>query len=316
MFGVSLALVGIFDLLPVWRPVKVALLVLAVTLAAGWQVEAGSTYVSDWQLQQGLFQQLTWRVPGLPAGTTVFSNELPIHPTDNSLTAPLNWVYAPGNPGGSLPYLFNWPTIRLGTEALPAMAPGQPIRKDYLVSVFTGSTDQSIAIYYNPPACLRLLSNQDSNDPLLPGLSQSMAKLSMPSLVLDQGSTGTGPARLIQGIFPDPLPGTWCESFEKADLAVQFGDWNAFSQVAAQVGDPLKRMLSPNELFPFIEGFGHLGQWSEVVDLSKAAAPAANSDLKGPVCAILVRLQNATPASPAKTTALNSLNQLLSCGLN
>ena len=314
MLGVSLTVVGILDLLPVWRPAKVVLLALAVTLAAGWQVEVGSTYVSDWQVQQGLFQQLTWRVPGLSAGTTIFSNELPIHPTDNSLTAPLNWIYAPGNPGGRLPYLLNWPTIRLGSETLPALAKGQPIRKDYLVSVFTGSTDQAIAVYYNPPACLRLLSDQDGNDPLLPSLTKSMAVLSKPSLVLGQGSAG--PARLIPGIFPQPQAGTWCESFEEADLAVQQNDWDAFSQVAAQAGDPIKRMYSPNELYPFIEGFAHLGNWQRVAELSKTASPAANSDLKPQVCAILARVLQSTPGGPLKTSALTTLNQSLDCGLD
>ncbi len=310
MLGVSLILAGILDLLPVWRPAKVLLLAAAVTLAAGGQVEAGSTYVRDWQVQQGLFQQLTWRVPGLPAGTVVFSNELAIHPTDNSLTAPLNWIYAPGDPGESLPYLMNWPTIRLGSEALPALAKGEPIRKDYLVSVFTGSTDQAISIYYNPPACLRLLDPADASDPTLPDLSKEMAALSIPALINSGGS-----ARPLPNILPAARPGTWCESYEKASLADQFGEWEQIYQIAAQAGDLVKQAISPTELFPFIEGLGHMSQWSEVDHLSRAAAPTADSKLKQPVCSILGRLAASAPDAPAKSTVLNGLNQLLNCGI-
>ena len=292
---------------------KTASYILAVAASeAGWQVQAGSTFISDWQIQQGLFQQLTWRVPGLPPGTTVLANELRIHPTDNSLTAPLNWIYAPGNPGAHLPYLLNWPTIRLGTEALPALEKGQPVTIDYLVSGFSGSTDQAIAIYYNPPACLRLLTVQDGNDPTLPGLSKSMAVLSNPSLVLNQGAS----AKLMAGIFPQPQPGTWCEAYEKADLAVQQANWDAFAQVAAGAGDMLKRMLSPNELFPFIEGYAHLGNWLRAAEISKAAAPASDSDFKDQVCAILARTQKSTPASPLKTSTLTDLNGRLNCGFD
>jgi len=310
MLGVSLALAGIFDLLPLWRPAKGLLLALLVALAAGWQVETASAYVRDWQVQNGFFQQLTWRVPGLAAGTTVLANELPVHPTDNSLTAPLNWIYAPGDSGSSLPYLLNWPTIRLGTEALPALSKGQPIRKDYLVSVFTGSTDHAISVYYNPPACLRLLNAADANDPTLPDLSKGMAALSNPALV-----SATGSAQPLPGILSPAQPGAWCEFYEKADLARQGGDWTQIGQIAAEAGDLVMQARSSTELFPFIEGFGHQGQWSEVDALSQAAAPAANSDLKIPVCAILGRLQESTPTTPAKTTALTNLNQLLNCGL-
>ena len=310
MLGVSLVLAGIFEFLPIWRTVRVVLLVALVTLGAAWQVETASAYVRDWQVQNGFFEQLTWRVPGLPAGTTILANELPIHPTDNSLTAPLNWIYAPGDSGASLPYLLDWPTIRLGTEALPALAKGQPVRKNYLVSVFTGSTDQAIAVYYNPPACLRLLDVPDGNDSTLPQLSKQMAVLSNPALVDANGAAG-----LLPGIFAAPRPGTWCEYYEKADLARQQGDWSQIGQIATQAGDLLKQAQASTELFPFIEGYGHLGNWDEVIALSKAAAPAADSDLRTLVCAILGRLQTSTPVGPAKTAALAGLDQFLQCKL-
>ena len=313
MLGVSLALAGIFDLTPLWRPAKAVVLAVAVTLAVAWQVESASSYVQDWQFQRGFFQQLTWRVPGLTPGTTILSNELPIHPTDNSLTAPLNWIYAPGDPGQRLPYLMNWPTIRLGSLALPSLAKGQPVLEDYLVSVFTGSTDQAIAVYFHPPDCLRLLDYHDGNDPRLPMLSRSMALLSNPALVLNQ--TGYGPAKPISGIFAPVQSGSWCEYYEKADLARQRGDWSTVVQIATQAGDLVQKANTPVELLPFFEGFAHLGDWDKVAELSNAAAYKANGNNKNQICTFLAGVQNSTPSDPSKSDVLAQLNQSLGCGL-
>jgi hypothetical protein len=313
MLGVSLVLAGIFDLVPLKAPIKSVVLAVVVTLAVSWQVENASSYVQDWKFQRGFFLQLTWRVPGLVPGTTILANELPVHPTDNSLTAPLNWIYGPGDAGGSLPYLLNWPTIRLGTETLPALAAGQPIRKDYLVSVFTGSTDRAIAVYFQPPECLRLLDWYDGNNPGLPELSRSMAPLSNPALVTSQ--TSYGPAQLIPGIFSSAQPVTWCEYYEKADLARQRSDWSAVAQIASQAGDLVQKANTPVELFPFIESFAHLGNWDKVAELSKAAVSDSNGKYKDLVCTFLAKVQNAMPSTPSKATGLTSLNQLTGCSL-
>ncbi len=290
MLGTSLLIAGLVDLLR-WRPVQAGVLAVLITLGAGWQAQVASKYIDDWAQQVDFFQQLTWRVPGLAPGTLVLANEMPIHPTDNSLTAPLNWIYAPGNPGANLPYLMVYPTIRMGTETLPALAKGQPASKDYLVSAFSGSTDQAIAVYYSPPACLRFLYVADGNDPTLPVLSKSMAVLSSPTWVID------GAARPVPGIFPPASQGTWCEVYEKADLARQRGQWDEVGRLAAQAGDLAKRALAPTELFPFIEGYTHLGQWPQSVALSRAAL-SADPRMQGPVCDLWNKIDLALKDDP------------------
>jgi hypothetical protein len=305
MLGTSLVLAGFLDLLPIWYPSKTAILALMVTLAVGWQVETASKYVSDWQQQVSFFQQLTWRVPGLTPGTIVLANEMPIHPTDNSLTAPLNWIYAPGNPGAHLPYLLVYPTIRLGSETLPALSKDQPVRKDYLVAQFTGSTNQAIAVYTAPPACLRFLVVADGNDPSLPGLSKSMAVLSNPAWVTSAVNSGV-PTSPIPGIFPASRPGSWCEYYEKADLARSLGQWNEVGRIAIQAGDLARQAIAPTELFPFIEGYAHLGNWTQAAALSQAAT-AANPSLQGPVCSLWTKIDKALPASPDESNTLQSV---------
>jgi len=45
------------------------------------------------------FWQLTWRAPGLKAGTALVSEDLPFvkYSSGNSLSAPLNLIYSPDN---------------------------------------------------------------------------------------------------------------------------------------------------------------------------------------------------------------------------
>jgi hypothetical protein len=257
MLGVSLVLAGIVDLLPLWHGLKAGILAILVTMGVGWQVQAATSYVNDWQMQEGFFQQITWR--------------------------------------------------------LPALEKGQPVTKDYLVATFRGNTDQTIAVYYNPPACLRLLTIPDGNDPWLPRLSKSMAVLSDPGLIQDQGPDG--PAQLMAGIFPAARSGTWCEYYEKADLAAQRGDWAEVGRLASLAGDLTKQANSPVELYPFIEGYAHLGAWDKVNQLSRFVAPKPDSDLAGRVCQLLSRIQSSTPDNNTKVTTLKGLDQDLECNL-
>jgi hypothetical protein len=259
--------------------------------------------VADWQQQVNFFQQLTWRVPGLAPDTILLANEMPIHPTDNSFTAPLNWIYAPGNPGPHLPYLMVYPSIRLGSAVLPALEKGQPVSKDYLVSVFNGSTDRAISVYYVPPACLRFLYLPDGNDPFLPVSSKAMAVLSKPDLVSQE--SGAGPAELPASIFPPAPQGSWCEYYEKADLARSRGEWGEVGRIAAQAGDLAGQAHVSSELFPFIEGFAHLGNWTQAASLSLAAVQA-RPDSQGQVCMLWTKIDKALPASQDKTDALKS----------
>jgi len=305
ILGTSLVIAGILDLVPLWYPSKAAILALLVSLATGWQVEAASKYTSDWQQQTSFFQQLAWRAPALKPGTIVLSNEMPIHPTDNSLTAPLNWMYAPGDPGPSLPYLMIYPTIRLGSATLPALSKGQPVNKDYLVAQFSGSTNQAIAVYAAPPACLRFLVVSDGNDPSLPALTKSMAVLSNPAWVSSASAIGST-ASPMTGIFPPAQTGSWCEYYEKADLARSLGQWDEVGRIAAQAGDLVQKAIAPTELFPFIEGYAALGNWAQAVTLSQAVV-TANPILQGPVCSLWTKIDKALPVSPDKSASLKSV---------
>ncbi len=173
MLGSSLLLAGLIALLAAWLK-KAAwlpslLVALIVAFSVGRQYQNQLSYRQDWNDQQRFFQQLTARIPALAPGTMLLSNELFLkYESDNSLNAPLNWIYDPAYRGGDLQYAYEYPTLRLGEE-LPGLAPGTQFRHDFLAAAFPGSTDRALGFYYQVNRCLRVLDPADRQLKSQPG---------------------------------------------------------------------------------------------------------------------------------------------------
>ncbi|HAV78107.1 MAG TPA: hypothetical protein DCX53_12225, partial [Anaerolineae bacterium] len=119
MLGVSLILAGLLELIPKTKT-RYALLAVLIGLAAGRQLLWSVDYLREWQAQKNLFWQLTWRAPGIKPDTLVLMNEKLAFYADNSISAPLNWIYAPHTTGEKIDYVLFYPTNRLNAS-LPAL---------------------------------------------------------------------------------------------------------------------------------------------------------------------------------------------------
>ena len=306
MLGVSLIMAGLLDLIPLWRPLKLAALAGLVALGVGWQIQVGASFMRDWQVEQTFFQELPWRAPALQPGTAVIVNALRIRPTDNSLSAALNWIYAPGDPHQALQYQLIYPTLRLGSDALPALEKGQALFKDYLVGLFQGSTDRAIALYYSPDACLRLLTPADAADPGLPDAVLKTAALSDPGLVHLPGKD-RGQQALIPGILPaTPDGASWCQTYEQAALAAQYDSWQKAAALGDSAGDLASLAQTPSELFPFIEAYAHAGNWDKATRLSLQVLKT-DSAFQPQVCQIWGRVEKSLPSTQPLTSVIASV---------
>lgn len=315
MFGACFFLVGLLDLLP--PRVRYFAAVILVALSAGRQFLWSVDYLRDWNSQKNLFWQMTWRAPGIQPGTIVLMNEELEFNADNSISAPLNWIYAPETRTRQVGYVLLYPTNRLGAS-LPALQPGLPIRYDFLAASFDGNTSDALAFYYDPPACLRLLEpDLDPRNRLIPDAS-----------LMRQASTLTNTDRILaeqQSVMPpiygpEPAHG-WCYHFQKADLARQLGDWeevvklgNAAFKLDDHPNDPVER-------FVFIEGYAHVGDWDKALEYSKVSYRVSR-DYVGPLlCQLWKRIEAETAQSPEsdalsqskRSEALAEVQQLLSC---
>ncbi|NWG05852.1 MAG: hypothetical protein HXY35_04090 [Chloroflexi bacterium] len=308
MLGVSLILAGLLALIPRerWR---YALLAVLIGLASGRQFLWSTDYLRDWQSQKNLFWQMTWRAPGLKPGTLVLMNEELSFYADNSISAPLNWIYAPDNRSDKIDYVLFYPTNRINSS-LPALKPDIPIRYDYLAGTFEGNTSQTLAFYYDPPACLRLLD---------PVLDVENRFLSADSLMRDAAALSNADRILaaqkavIPAIYgPEPGHG-WCYYFEKAELARQLGDWETVTRLGDEAFALSDYPNNPLERFVFIEGYAHAGRWERAVELSKVSY-RVSKEVVGPLlCRLWERIETETAGGVERNEALGQIHNLFAC---
>jgi hypothetical protein len=269
--GASLLIAGLLDGLVRHRTANFIILAALLGLAAGMHVQLANIYRREWNSQKAFFWQLVWRAPALKPGTMILSAELPFtYYSDNSLTAPLNWIYAPEQSSPQLPYLFYNIESRLGGK-LSGFQKGQNIYEPYRAMYFSGSTSQAIAIYYGPPGCVKVVDPAtDARTPQKPLYFSQVLSLSDLSLILPEADPPAHPPAQYFGSEPEH---NWCYYFEKADIARHAGDWQEVVRLGKQAFSLNTRLYEVNatELLPYIEGYAQTGDWQRARELTNEA---------------------------------------------
>ena len=306
MLGVSLLTGGLLELVPT-QILKVGLLAILTGMAAGRQVLVADKYAREWELQKSLFWQMTWRIPALEPGTLILMNDGALdYYADNSLSAPLNWIYSPGNTSSQVDYLLFHPRSRLG-GSLPAVEPELPINYRLVDTPFDGNTSQTLALDFNPPGCLRVLD--PDLDPVNRSLHETMrtaASFSRSDLILLEGDP------VVPALFgPEPGHG-WCYYFAKAGLEYQRGDWKE----VVNLGDAAMAQglypSYPHDWLIFIEAYAYTGAWNRAQEVTTYLSIVV-PDLEALFCRLWQRINVATPDTEEKRAALNLLPEGVTC---
>ena len=309
IFGVSMLLIGLLDLLIRPRLVKVILLSILVGLGIGYQFQTALSFRIDWIHQVSFLRQLSWRIPALEEGTALLSVEMPTRSTDDSLTAPINWIYAEDIDNTSLPYHLLFLDLRLGTS-LPELKEGLPLTYNFRTLRFEGSLDNALVVYYKDSECVRVIHpDYDSNNPHFPELIADARSFSnLKQVVLKTDEDVSLPSHVFGA---EPEPG-WCYYFQKADLARQWGDWQ---QVAAYGEAAFNSNETPNnasELVPFIQGYAFTGKWKKAVKLTKEAS-RIDLYMKPMLCSIWEDIViNAEPTDELEN-AIQNIREVVNC---
>ncbi len=268
--GSAFFLVGLLERFARPARLRVVLVGLLVGFGIGQQFQYGNFYRREWERQQNFFWQFTWRAPELRPGTLIVSYESPFTVyTDNSLTAPFNWIYAPENTTQQMDVMYYYLSVRLPLGR-PLTTPGQPIAQDYLAATFAGNTDQMLVIDYTPPACLRVYHPvADLGIPMLPGDLRDVQPLSnLNQIITDPPAPALPQPEFIFG--PEP-PHGWCYYYQKADLARQRGDWDAVARLGDLAFALDDRPNEASERVVFIEGYARVGRWDDALTLTRQA---------------------------------------------
>jgi hypothetical protein len=310
MTGVSFLIAGLLGLLPGPRWAKLVLLSTLIGLAVGFQFRTANTFRRDWTLQNTLFWQMSWRIPQMEEGSTLLVNDMPLHfSTDNSLSGALNWVYAKEDQPETMPYILYYPSLRYG-GGLPSFEPDQELHVDYLAIKFSGNTSQMLGIYYDPPACFRVLDpDLDPYNLLLTEQMREAARASNPDLIIQIEAE---PVQLQEDIFGQEPAHGWCFYFEKADLARQQEDWQTVASLGDEAFASGDYPNNPVERVPFIEGYAHIGSWQRAAELTLETYQVTS--LTQPLlCKLWERIESETPQEQIKTETIISLRSEMGC---
>ena len=307
MLAVSLIVAGLIEFIPVRA--RYFILAAIIGFSAGRQFLWSTDYLRNWQAQKNLFWQMTWRAPGLKPNTVVLMNEELDFYADNSLSAPLNWIYDPHASADKIGYVLFYPTNRLG-ESLPALQPDLPIQYNYIAGRFNGNTSNAVAFYYAPPACLRLLDpDLDSNNRFIQddSLMREASALSNQRQILDSSD-----AKMPGAYGPEPAHG-WCYYFEKAELARQFGDWKTVTHLGDEASKLNDYPNNPVERFVFIEGYANTGDWDRAMKLSNEAYKVSK-DYVGPLlCKLWTRIETETTGGQERADTISAARNRFAC---
>jgi hypothetical protein len=219
----------------------------------------------------------------LDPGTVLITPELPFNfYSDNSLTAPLNWIYDSENNSTDLQYLILDLEARLGKE-ITDFNPEIQIEHYYRAKSFSGSMTDSLYFFYNPPSCLHIYNSKDSFPlPVSKYHIPDAQSLSNVERILPAGNNPASPPSHIFGDEPEP---NWCYYYQKAELARQFSRWDEVVLLGDQAQTLINDLNSSNahELIPFIEGYGNSGKFDKSEYLSILLLKL-NPDIKPMLC--------------------------------
>ena len=312
MPGASLFVAGLIESLGRKHLVHVLVLGVAVGLAAGLHFQSANAYRRAWNLQKDFFWQLTWRAPGIQPGTILLTADLPFtYYSDNSLTAPLNLIYAPENHSQKMSYLVFAVESRLGTSLLN-LKQGVKIVQEYRATEFAGSTSQAVGVFFQPPGCLLIADpSVYGRMPQKPNYFSDVLPLSNLALITPEAQPAAQPPQFFFG--PEPAH-DWCYYFEKADLARQTGDWQQVVKLGNKAFQGQKSFADYQavQFLPYIEGYARTGQWQRAEKLA-LQADQLNGRMQRALCAVWQRLGQDTPDSPEREEALTGLQTRLAC---
>ncbi|MBI5962042.1 MAG: hypothetical protein HY863_01080, partial [Chloroflexi bacterium] len=268
MIGGSIFMAGLVHFIFQNTRHRVIALTALMALGVGQQFFNANIFRRDWEQQQKIYWQLSWRIPALKPNTVLLTHQLPIdYETDLSFTAPINWLYATKITSPELPYALLNTEKRIGGLTLPSFAPNTNITVDYRTMDFHGSTSQAVVIYMPLNGCLRVLDPSRGDAEIYTNLPETLTNaipLSDPSRIVTDPVIPASPTFLSN----EPKH-TWCYYFTKAELAYQTND---FAKVIALESEAVSLTYSPedlNEWLIFIEAHALTGDLQAAQKLSE-----------------------------------------------
>lgn len=305
MIGASLVVVALMEILINKKRARVLILSILLGFSVGWHVLNTNEYRRSWIKQSDFYWQLHWRAPYIEPSTALLSSSeifprMGEYPTAFALST----LYPKQEDNRDLNYYFYSLSSHFDTER-EDLIQGMPLRKVAYSSIFTGNSQDSLVISYDPEQyeCLWVLRPEDTNLRALPEITREVAVISN----LDRIHASSPLSQPVPTqIFGNEPQHTWCFYYQKADLARQLQDWHLIVSLWDQA--EAKGFAPGNgvEYLTFIEGFARTGEWKTAEDMTIKANE--NARVMAPIlCPTWQQIEQDTQPSPQRDQTLENI---------
>jgi hypothetical protein len=264
-----------------------------------------SHIVDEEKATNKFWQQMAWRAPGIKPGTTLYVNYPGINYGDNNdaVNGPANFIYYPERTG-QIPVTYQLYALPQISSTTNDVLSGKNRSDGYRTHIATVNFDQFLVMSQpSDTACVHVIDTRwplySSTDPDQVLLIGGHSKIE--SILPDQKAPK--PAQFIFG--PEPAH-QWCFYFEKAELALQTGDWQKVADLGNEAAAAGLHPEDRVEWIPFLQAYAFLGDAGSF----NGIAHRINGDpyAKMESCHILINMQKSgTPFNPVIQTQLNNL---------
>ncbi|HNC07198.1 MAG TPA: hypothetical protein PLX14_00750 [Anaerolineales bacterium] len=287
---------------------KIAVVSVCIALAVSMHLTNAKDFSYSWEKQERLARELLWRAPSLEPGTAIVTDEEILgYMGSYSVSYSLITTYQSGDidspPYWYFPFYYTNPNVN-------DYLSGTSLEGSKLTMDFKGNSQQMILLSFNPEMqrCLWILQPQDTNLRLV---NDDMQRLAAGSDIQLIKQTDVEPAP-PKDIYGETNTQTWCYYFEKADLARQYAQWEEIVRLWEEAQAVGERPDNGFEYIPFIEGWGHTGNWEQVKETTKFAK-RISAGLEPSLCSAMDRLTESAPASQEKDETIKNLKEDLDC---
>ncbi len=297
--GVTL-LVGVIFLIRS-RNALFGIVSLFVLLAILTHYTASLRVLREEQVIANTWHQMVWRAPGIKAGTTLVVNYPGVDYAEDvdAAAGPANFIYYPEQTN-QIPAVYR--LVALSQMDYTTMQVLGRDNRPYGYRTHVGEIDYDNLLVISQPyitGCVHIIdaqwprySDQDPDQILLLG----------PYSKIQNVLTGVSAPRLTESIFgPEPARG-WCYYYQKAELALQQGDWEKIVQLGNEAAG-LK--LSPNdriEWMPFLQAYAILGDGKNFK--STAVKMDSTPFVRRQACQTLLKMQESGPSFTSEIQSL------------
>jgi len=235
------------------------------------------------------WRQFNWRVPALASDITLVINypSSAIGDDGNGVLEAANMIYFP-TPQNQIPVHYNVSAITLNGENLQDVVVGKLYQETQYRSHTMNLNYQNVLVVSQPTptSCVHVI---DGTQPIISALDPPTVSLAAPASNIENALVDAKPLVPQEFAFGAEPEHTWCYYYEKADLALQQGDWK---KTAALGEEALRLNYHPqdqSEWLPFLKAYALVGDAKRV----KQTASKINMEtsLRLQACKMLTNIQ-------------------------